>query len=71
MAKIHFSAAVSLHQAVFQKSSLPINTLSANLTKWSNAPKQFVGNLPTYCVGVFDHLVGLTLKVLMIFILRI
>ena len=28
-----------------------INPLSANLTKWSNMLKQFVGNLPTFeCV---------------------
>ena len=31
-------------------------------TKWSNALKQFVGNLPTNCLSVFDHFVGLALK---------
>ena len=38
------------------------NPLSANPTKWSNTLKQFVGNLPTYCLSVFDHFVGLALK---------
>ena len=38
------------------------NTLIANPTKWSNTFKQFVGNLPTNCVSVFDHFVGLVLK---------
>ena len=35
---------------------------SANPTKWSNTLKQFVGNLPTNCLNVFDHFVGLALK---------
>ena len=39
-----------------------INPLNANLTKWSNTLKQFVGNLPTNCLSVFDHFVGLVLK---------
>ena len=39
-----------------------VNPLSANFTKWSNAPKQFVGNLPTNCLRVFDHFVKLALK---------
>ena len=38
------------------------NPLSANPTKWSNTLKQFVGNLPTSCVSVFDHFVKLALK---------
>ena len=33
---------------------LRFNTLSANPTKWSN--------LPTHCLNVFDHFVGLALK---------
>ena len=33
------------------------NPFSANLTKWSNTLKQFVGNLPTNCLSVFDHFV--------------
>ena len=37
------------------------NPLSANLTKWSNTLKQFVGQQPTNCLSVFDHFVGLPL----------
>ena len=36
-----------------------LNPLSANFTKWSNTLKQFVGKLPTNCLSVFDHFVGL------------
>ena len=39
-----------------------INTLSAIITKWSNTLKQFVGNLLTNCLSVFDHFAGLALK---------
>ena len=39
-----------------------INPLSANSTKWSNTLKQFVGNLPTNYLSVFDHFVKLPLK---------
>ena len=39
-----------------------LNPLSANITKWSNTLKQFVGNLQTNCLSVFDHFVGLELK---------
>ena len=39
-----------------------LNPLSANITKWSNTLKQFVGNLPTNCLSVFDHFVRLALK---------
>ena len=38
------------------------NPLSANPTKWSNTLKQFVSKLPTNCLSVFDHFVGLLLK---------
>ena len=38
------------------------NPLSANLTKWPNTLKQFVGNLPTNCLSVFGHFVNLALK---------
>ena len=38
------------------------NPLNAKFTKWSNTLKQFVGKLPTNCLSVFDHFVGLTLK---------
>ena len=42
--------------------SFQINPLSANRTKWSNTLEQFVGNLPTNCLSVFDHYLGLALK---------
>ena len=32
-----------------------VNPLSADPTKWSNTLKQFVGNLPTNCLSVFNH----------------
>ena len=35
------------------------NPLSANPIKWSNTLKQFVDKLPTNCLSVFDHYVGL------------
>ena len=38
------------------------NPLSVNLRKWSNTLKQFVDNLPTDCLSVFDHFVKLALK---------
>ena len=41
---------------------MSVNPLSANPTKWSNNLKQFVGNLPTNYLSMFDHFVGLTLK---------
>ena len=40
-----------------------LNLLSANFTKSSNTLKQFVGKLPTNCSSVFDHFVGLGLKI--------
>ena len=39
-----------------------INPLNANLTKWSNILEQLFGNLPTNCLNVFDHFVGLEFK---------
>ena len=38
------------------------NPLSAKFTKWSNTLKQFVPKLPTNCLSVFDHFVGLAFK---------
>ena len=38
------------------------NLLSANLKKLPNTLKQFVDNLPTNCLSVFDHFVKLALK---------
>ena len=43
-----------------------LNPLSTNPTKLSNTLKQFVGKLPTNCLSVFDHFVGLALKGLII-----
>ena len=43
---------------------LKINPLRANLTKWSNTLKQFVGNLPTNCLSVFDHFLWSPFKTL-------
>ena len=39
-----------------------LNPFSANFAEWSNTLKQFVGNLPTTCLSVFGHFVGLALK---------
>ena len=41
---------------------LALNPLIVNPTKWSNTLKQFIGNLPTNCLSVFDHFVKLALK---------
>ena len=41
---------------------MTFNPLSANPTKWSNIPKQFVGNSRRIVLSVFDHFVELTLK---------
>ena len=45
-----------------KKSSKVLNPLSANPTKCSNTLTQFVDNLPTNCLSVFDHFVKLALK---------
>ena len=39
-----------------------ISPLSANPTNWPNTLNQFVGKLPTNCLSVFDHFMGLALK---------
>ena len=39
-----------------------LNPLKASLTKWPSTLKQFVGELPTNCLSVFDHFVKLALK---------
>ena len=39
-----------------------LNPLSGNPTKLSNTLKQFVGNLPTNYLSVFDHFVELVVK---------
>ena len=43
-------------------STTHLNPLSANFTKWSNKLNQFIDKLPTNCLSVFDHFVGLALK---------
>ena len=50
----------SIHD--FLSKTISLNPLSANFTKWSNALKQFVGNLPTNCLSEFGHFMGLALK---------
>ena len=44
------------------KIMLKFNPISANPTKWSNTPKQFVGNLPANYLNLFDHFMGLGFK---------
>ena len=44
------------------RKGLQLNPLSTNPTKWSNTLKQFVSNLPTNFLSVFDHFVKLALK---------
>ena len=39
-----------------------VNPLSVKLTKWPNTLKQFVANLPTNCLSVLGHFMGLALK---------
>ena len=41
---------------------LNFNHLSAKISKWLNTLKQFVDNLPTNCLSVFDYFVELALK---------
>ena len=41
---------------------ISVNSLSANPTKWLNTLKQFIDKLPTSCLSVFEHFVGLELK---------
>ena len=53
----HAFAFGAVHKRVFY-----LNPLSANPTKWSNTLKQFVGNLLTSCLSVFDHFVNLAFQ---------
>ena len=52
---------------LLKKSNCDLNPLNAKFTKWSNTLKQSVGNLPTNCLNVFDHFVGLAFKGLTVF----
>ena len=54
----------------FKHTKLMLNPVNANITKWSNTLKQFVASLPTNCLSVFDHFVGLALKRLSIDLLK-
>ena len=46
----------------WQSRRIFLNPLSANIKKWSNTLKQFIGKLPTNCLSMFDHFMGLALK---------
>ena len=52
----------SLTQELMYQRTRFLNPLSANPTKWSNTLKQFAGKLPTNCLSVFDHIVKLAPK---------
>ena len=41
---------------------MSLNPLTSSATKQSNTLKQFVSNLSTSCLSVFDHFLGLALK---------
>ena len=56
------SIGINLDPYKFSINLDPFNPLSTNFTKWSNTLKQFVGKLPTNCLGVFNHFVGFELK---------
>ena len=49
----------SLRWLYLQKNFNPLN---ANPQKWIKTLEQFVGNLPTNCLSLFDHFVMLALK---------
>ena len=53
---------VSLFKVYGEDKVIKFNPLSANFTKWSNTLKQFDLKMPTNCLSVFDHFVGLALK---------
>ena len=50
------------HFLIYIFAKQAFNSLSTNLTKWSNTLKKFVSNLTKNCVSVFDHTVGLAHK---------
>ena len=62
---LRLESSTILHQLNIQKlmtEIITVNPLSAKLIKWPNPLKQFIDNLPTNCLSVFGHFVGLTLK---------
>ena len=56
---LHFEVIAATTKRTFKAT---LNPLSANPEKWSNTLKQIVGNLPTFCLSVFDHFMNLTFK---------
>ena len=64
--KIKHKTATSINGVSPSKDSIEtfgrLNPLSASPAKWSNTLKQFVGNLPTNCLSMFDHFMNLALK---------
>ena len=60
--QVYSMATESCQKSTMTSFAKIVNPLSANITKWSNVLKQFVGKLPTNCLSVFDHFVGSTLK---------
>ena len=53
---------VSVFLTYYAQQNALLNSLSTNRTKWSNTLKQFVGNILTNCLSMFDHSVRLMLK---------
>ena len=56
MKYVFLSITTSTTMSLFLIAIIPLST---NPTSWSNILKQFVSNLPTNCLSVFDHFVGL------------
>ena len=69
---IFFAQFIFIQDCIFMLGMLTVNPLRASFTKWSNRVKQIVSKLPTNCLSVFDHFVGLALKglILRLFILK-
>ena len=59
--------ASNLITPLFESFNGDVNSLSARPAKWLNMLKQFVSNLSTNCLSVFDHFVVLALKGLKFF----
>ena len=61
---LNFSHSVVTERSLHYWLLYLFNPLSSNPTSWLNILKQFFSSLPTNCLSVFDHFVGLALKVL-------
>ena len=62
---VMFDVKNSIIQMISENNDLEFdrfNPLGANPTKSSNTLKQFVCKLPTNCLSLLDHFVGLALK---------